>query len=89
SFGAVAGITDAHSINGGDPKFVNAAAYDYRLQSNSPAIDKGTPIAALTYDAIGVPRPTGAGYDIGAYEYTSGATSTILLSAPTNLRIQL
>ncbi|MGZ3746480.1 MAG: choice-of-anchor Q domain-containing protein [Pseudobdellovibrionaceae bacterium] len=89
SFGAVAEITDAHSINGGNPKFVNAVAYDYRLQSNSPAIDKGTPIAGLTYDLIGVPRPTGAGYDIGAYEYTSGATSTILLSAPTNLRIQL
>ncbi len=52
-----------------DPKFVNIAAKDFRLQSSSPAIDKGTPLAEVPNDFRGVARPRGTTHDIGAYEY--------------------
>ncbi|MGZ3770151.1 MAG: choice-of-anchor Q domain-containing protein [Bdellovibrio sp.] len=89
TYGVFPGVSDPHSINGGDPKFVNAAAYDYRLQSTSPAIDQGTAIAGFNYDAIGVLRPSGAGYDMGAYEYSGTTSINLKLSAPTNLRVQM
>ncbi|MBI3802455.1 MAG: right-handed parallel beta-helix repeat-containing protein [Nitrospirae bacterium] len=55
-----------------DPKYVNLAASDYHLQAGSAAIDKGTASGAPTTDFDGAPRPSGAGFDIGADEY-SGA----------------
>jgi Ca-dependent carbohydrate-binding module xylan-binding/Disaggregatase related len=51
-----------------DPKYVNAAAHDYRLLSGSPAIDTGTSIGAPSTDFSGVARPSGGGFDIGSYE---------------------
>jgi len=54
-----------------DPQFV---AYnpdgngDYRLQSSSPAIDRGIAASAPVADILGVPRPQGNGLDLGAYE---------------------
>lgn len=59
-----------------DPMFVNAAADDFHLQSNSPAIDVGVTLAEVTNDYEGSPRPQGAGYDIGAYEYAGGVQPT-------------
>lgn len=60
--------------------FVNAAANNYQLSSTSPVIDKGTATDAPKVDILGKPRPSGKGYDIGAYEYQSttryGATSS-------------
>ena len=38
------------------------------LGQNSPCIDAGQSIA-LNKDILGIQRPTGAGYEIGAYEY--------------------
>jgi parallel beta-helix repeat protein len=52
-----------------DPAFINTGTNDFRLQSTSLAIDAGTSINEVTVDCMGVPRPQGAGYDIGAYEY--------------------
>ena len=49
--------------------FVNAAANDYHLAPGSPAIDAGTPLAAVTTDRDGAARPSGAAYDVGAFEY--------------------
>jgi parallel beta-helix repeat protein len=51
-----------------DPQFVNAAAGDYRLSPTSPLIDKGQTLPIVPFDYQGIPRPLGAGYDIGAYE---------------------
>lgn len=69
---ARADFSEVHGINGGDPKFVNLAAWDFHLRAGSPAIDKGTAVAGFNSDKDGVSRPQGAGWDIGPYEYGSG-----------------
>jgi Right handed beta helix region len=62
--------------------FVNAANGDLRLAAVTPAVavDKGIASlggkAAPTADVLGAPRPAGAGYDIGAYEFGSVAPPT-------------
>jgi parallel beta-helix repeat protein len=50
-----------------DPQFVNPSIGDFRLRSSSPAINKG--VKFMDKDYINKPRPSGGGYDIGAYEY--------------------
>lgn len=64
---------DAHSqisFNSGD-LFMDTLSsnIDLHLVSNSPAIDNGTGTDAPIADFDGNPRPSGMGYDIGAYEY--------------------
>ena len=49
--------------------FVNAAAHDYRLAPGSLAIDAGVSIGSVTKDRLGVARPQGAYWDVGAYEF--------------------
>jgi len=55
----------------GDPGFVDAAGGDFHLREGSPAIDAGLDLrgAGVAEDFAGTPRPQGAGYDLGAYEY--------------------
>lgn len=48
--------------------FVDAAAHNYALSTGSSAIDAGISLSAVPTDRIGVRRPQGRGYDIGAYE---------------------
>jgi len=50
-----------------DPQFVGGNIY--RLLSSSPCIDRGTSNRAPDTDIEGNPRPQGAGYDMGAYEF--------------------
>jgi Right handed beta helix region/Protein of unknown function (DUF1565) len=66
-------FADYNLVGSTDPKFVNAAAHDFRLQANSPAIDAGTTLKEVTTDCDGVRRPQGKAYDMGAYEYASAA----------------
>ena len=54
----------------GNPLFINANASNFQLLNNSVAIDNASPINAPSLDFININRPYGAGYDIGAYEYT-------------------
>ena len=54
--------------------FADEAAADYHLPPNSPAIDTGRDNLNVSTDLDGHPRPAGAGYDIGAYEYGSQPT---------------
>ena len=56
-----------------DPQFVNAAAFNFKLQGSSFGIDRGNTTAGLfsTEDFDGTARPYNGTADIGAYEYTS------------------
>jgi hypothetical protein len=67
-----------------DPRFVNTAGGDFRLQANSSAIDAGATLSQVTIDIISTPRPQGAAYDIGAYEFPTNNTPP---SPPTNVTI--
>ena len=59
-----------------DPKFLNAAAEDYRVQVTSPTLDAGD-----SNDPVGAePAPNGNRVDMGAYGGTKNAT--VKLSAP-------
>jgi hypothetical protein len=61
-----------------NPMFVNPAAMDYHLQAGSPAIDAGYDLTGLvTEDYDSNPRPQGAGYDIGAFEYMGGGSCVL------------
>jgi glucose/arabinose dehydrogenase len=55
----------------GDPKFVNAAAGDFRLREDSPAIDQGADLRAqrVAADFEGDKRPQGKAFDLGADEF--------------------
>ncbi|MDD5673480.1 MAG: choice-of-anchor Q domain-containing protein [Chitinivibrionales bacterium] len=55
----------------GNPLFVNAAGGDFHLRAGSPLIDAGSSAGAPAMDFDGLARPQGAGFDIGAYEYTT------------------
>jgi hypothetical protein len=57
-----------------DPLFVNPISRDFRLQSNSPAINVGsnTVSSIVRKDFLGVSRSQGNGFDIGAFEYDEG-----------------
>jgi len=60
-----------HDYVEGDPKFVNYSGADFHLKKGSPAIDNGSAVDAPGNDFDGNPRPQGAGYDIGCYEFIS------------------
>jgi hypothetical protein len=73
----VIGGADTNNICPADgPRFVDASAGDYRLGLGSACIDAGLVIAAVTNDLPGQSRPQGAGYDMGAYEYTPSSDLT-------------
>jgi hypothetical protein len=66
--------------------FVNPSAGDLHLKSTATAvIDRAPVLASVTNDIDDNPRPSGAGYDIGADEFSSG--STLPPSAPTDLTV--
>jgi len=79
----VAGTADHNLIT--NPFFTNPSVYDYTLQANSPALNAGTTLAAVTTDYAGVARPQGAAYDIGAYERVAGDTTPP--AVPTGLAV--
>jgi hypothetical protein len=58
------------------------------LQSGSVAIDRGTPYAGPNPDQRGAPRPMGAVWDVGAYEY-NGAVQPIPPANPVQIGFML
>ncbi|MEO6095684.1 MAG: right-handed parallel beta-helix repeat-containing protein [Fibrobacteria bacterium] len=58
----------------GSPLFADASTGDFRLQTGSPAIDKGSPEGAPKLDAGGLSRPAGTDIDIGAHEFGASAS---------------
>jgi hypothetical protein len=80
------GYDCANNIEGQDPKFENLANKDFRLQSTSPAINKGLAYSGRTVDAdgksiVGLP-------DIGAYEYGGGGFDTTPPAVPQGLTVK-
>ncbi len=55
-----------------DPLFIDPENGDLRIFLESPAVDSGTSDGAPNDDIRGVLRPQGAGWDMGAYEWTDG-----------------
>jgi len=51
-----------------DPTFTNEGSFDFTLQSGSPSRDIGKTLGYNT-DFLGVYRPQGSAFDLGAYEY--------------------
>jgi len=75
------------NITGKDPKLVDLASRNFRLQSTSPAIDKGLYTSDRVYDADG--KLISGTPDIGAYEYgSSGSGDTTPPAPPTGLKVQ-
>jgi len=70
-----------------NPSFVDAAKGDFRLKDGSAAIDAGANVLQVTTDFLGVRRPQGARYDIGAFEKAEGGDVTPPLS-PNNLQVR-
>ncbi|MCO4772476.1 MAG: lamin tail domain-containing protein [Deltaproteobacteria bacterium] len=61
-----------------DPLFVNLTSDDLRLLPGSPLIDAGTASGAPSNDWDGLPRPYGAGWDIGADEWSASGLSVVI-----------
>jgi hypothetical protein len=77
------------TVNGtlyGDPRLTSGAGFDaanYALRADSPARDAGQTIPAAARDFVGVTRPRGAAYDIGAFEFdTQPAAGVTPTAAP-------
>lgn len=78
---------DGTSVQGASPNFANEAAQDFRLASNSAAINAGTNLLADVLPLNNVvrqyvkhqtseARPFSGAFDIGAYEFGSSAQIT-------------
>jgi hypothetical protein len=68
--------------------FVNPTSGDYRLKMGSPAINTGTN-TGVTADILGISRPQGIAWDIGAYEYVSvPPPDTTPPAAPTGVTVR-
>ena len=50
------------------PAFVCRACNNFKLQEDSPALDRAAPLAAVNQDFLGRARPVGPGPDMGAFE---------------------
>ncbi len=75
-YGGTDTMPDSDPVTG-NPGFVSPGT-DFRLQAGSPAIDAGSnAVAGLVTDdyTTQVPRPAGAGYDIGACEYKAAGST--------------
>ncbi|HEU4708339.1 MAG TPA: Ig-like domain-containing protein, partial [Methylophilaceae bacterium] len=75
-----------------NPLFTNpsssSTASNWAVQSSSPAVNKGMSISAVPEDYSQKKRPSGAAYDVGAYENGS-STSTSTATSSTGPSIQM
>ncbi len=64
---ALVSYTGSHNLET-NPGFMDEGAGDYRLREDSPARDTGLALPEVTVDLVGLTRPQGPAYDLGAYE---------------------
>jgi parallel beta-helix repeat protein len=66
---------DLHSIVATPAQlFVDPANNNYALKAGSLAIDAGVSLSQVPTDILGVTRPQGLAFDIGAYEFVASST---------------
>jgi hypothetical protein len=84
---------ETHSMQT-DPKFVHIPTSvndpgNWQLQSSSPAKDAlptaSAPTSLFTTDILGVSRPQGPAWDVGAYEYVSPSNTSLSTGAAPKL----
>jgi hypothetical protein len=61
-----------------DPLYVSVSGGNLRLEDASPLIDAGSAVHAPDHDWDGLPRPSGAGVDIGADEWTLSSYTLVI-----------
>ena len=75
-------LTKNNLIASQDP-FHDLANLDFRLGSGSPAIDQGIPLGSpYDMDILGIARPQGSGWDLGAYEHEEGPPAATFEDVP-------
>lgn len=67
----VIGGVDVSPVTG-PVRFLDPAAMDFRIGDGSAVIDAGLAQSRVPRDYTGLPRPWGAGMDIGAFEFDAG-----------------
>ena len=73
-----------------DPLFSSATPSDYldfQLQSTSPARNTGTTVATVAKDFLGILRPQGTAWDMGAYEFVESSGTEIRADVDQNSTI--
>jgi hypothetical protein len=66
-----------------NPLMTDPTGSNFTLSSSSPARDTGSSTDAPTTDYAGYARPSGSGYDIGAYEYVVVISSPVTVVVST------
>jgi hypothetical protein len=76
-------VQDHNISTASNPGLVNVAEGDFHLKSNSAAVNAGSSNGAPLFDFDGSIRPSGTGFDDGAFEYyPSTPFSLIIQCAP-------
>lgn len=70
------GLDSHSSVHTSSELFINAANGDFHLKFGSAAIDTATSTQAPSNDFDESPRPSGSGFDIGAFELQQGGGPT-------------
>jgi hypothetical protein len=78
------GTTASSNLFGPNPSFEDPSKDNFRLRSDSAAVDSGDTIALVTTDVDGTSRPQNSRHDIGAYERSTGSSVPL---APSGLTI--
>jgi len=100
TFGTLDGtiLDDGTAVTGTSPGFADAAGQEFRLMAGSTAINAGASLAAAVVPAhtlarqyvkhqLSEARPNNAALDIGAYEYSTVATSPCDLNKDSDVNV--
>jgi len=71
-----------------DPMYVSVSGGNLRLQDTSPLIDAGSAVDAPDHDWDGLSRPSGAGVDIGADEWTLSSFTLVINEVMANPSVE-